>query len=87
MPTYEYKCSDCKYEFEEVQSINDDPITVCPKCKGKVSILISKTFAKVEYSDQREYYERVIKPDAHRIAERIKGGDEDAAADFFGEPE
>ncbi len=33
MPTYEYACDACKHEFEAVQSIKDDPITKCPKCK------------------------------------------------------
>jgi putative FmdB family regulatory protein len=41
MPTYEYICRDCGYEFEEFQSISADPITVCPKCKGKVERKIS----------------------------------------------
>jgi len=36
MPIYEYKCSECGYEFEEIQKFNDLPITVCPKCGGKV---------------------------------------------------
>jgi putative FmdB family regulatory protein len=33
MPTYEYACDACHHEFEVVQSIKDDPITQCPKCK------------------------------------------------------
>lgn len=33
MPTYEYFCTDCKFEFEEFQSIASEPIQVCPKCK------------------------------------------------------
>lgn len=33
MPTYEYGCKACGYRFEEFQSIVDDPVTVCPKCK------------------------------------------------------
>ncbi|MBC7174245.1 MAG: zinc ribbon domain-containing protein [Polyangiaceae bacterium] len=33
MPTYEYACDACQHEFELVQSIKDDPITQCPKCK------------------------------------------------------
>jgi len=35
MPTYEYGCKSCGYRFEEFQSIVDDPVTVCPKCKKK----------------------------------------------------
>lgn len=33
MPTYEYLCKDCKNEWEEEQSIKDEPLTTCPKCK------------------------------------------------------
>ena len=36
MPVYRYKCSDCGYEFSQYQSFDDKPITVCPKCGGKV---------------------------------------------------
>lgn len=37
MPTYDYICSDCGYEFEHFQSMSDEPIRVCPKCGGKVN--------------------------------------------------
>jgi putative FmdB family regulatory protein len=33
MPTYEYKCESCGYEFEQFQSITAKPIRKCPKCK------------------------------------------------------
>jgi putative FmdB family regulatory protein len=36
MPTYEYICQKCNYEFEEFQSIKAEPIKICPKCKGPV---------------------------------------------------
>jgi putative FmdB family regulatory protein len=32
MPTYEYKCQSCGYEFEQFQSITAKPIRRCPKC-------------------------------------------------------
>ncbi|MCX7983919.1 MAG: zinc ribbon domain-containing protein [Bacteroidetes bacterium] len=32
MPTYQYRCSQCNYEFEEFQSINDEPLVKCPSC-------------------------------------------------------
>jgi len=41
MPTYQYKCPECGYEFEEFQRMADPPIEVCPKCKGKTHRLIS----------------------------------------------
>ena len=34
MPTYEYACTSCGHEFELEQSIKDDPINECPKCKN-----------------------------------------------------
>jgi putative FmdB family regulatory protein len=41
MPTYQYRCPHCHYEFEEFQHITDDPITVCPKCKKDTHRIIS----------------------------------------------
>jgi len=32
MPTYEYVCTDCKNEWEEIQKISEEPIQACPKC-------------------------------------------------------
>ena len=32
MPTYEYKCANCGYHFEEFQSIVAEPIRICPRC-------------------------------------------------------
>ncbi len=40
MPTYEYRCDQCGFEFEEFQSMKDEPIEKCPKCGGKVQRLI-----------------------------------------------
>jgi putative FmdB family regulatory protein len=31
MPTYEYICTKCDHQFEKVQSIKDQALTVCPK--------------------------------------------------------
>ncbi len=41
MPTYDYLCESCQKRFEKLQSIQDDPIRVCPDCGGKVKRLIS----------------------------------------------
>ena len=49
MPTYEYLCEKCGYEFEKFQPISAKPLTICPKdlCaqkrwgKGKVRKLVS----------------------------------------------
>ena len=38
MPTYEYYCTACAFEFEEFQSIAAEAIKVCPKCKEQTVI-------------------------------------------------
>lgn len=44
MPTYEYACNSCRYEFEEEQSIKDEPLKNCPACKhDSLKRLISKS--------------------------------------------
>jgi putative FmdB family regulatory protein len=37
MPTYDYICESCGYEFERFQSITARPIRKCPKC-GKATL-------------------------------------------------
>lgn len=32
MPTYEYACPKCGHEFEQFQSMRDEPLKKCPKC-------------------------------------------------------
>ena len=32
MPTYQYQCKGCGHELEELQSISDPPLTLCPAC-------------------------------------------------------
>jgi len=42
MPTYEYGCTACGSEWEELQRITEPPIEVCPKCgKNAAHRLIS----------------------------------------------
>jgi len=35
MPTYDYQCQKCGFEFERVQRITEDPIKLCPECKSR----------------------------------------------------
>ena len=40
MPTYEYECRSCQHRFEKVQSMSEDPVSVCPTCGGSVRRVI-----------------------------------------------
>ncbi len=35
MPTYDYQCGKCDFEFEREQRITEDPIKTCPECKSR----------------------------------------------------
>ena len=41
MPTYQYKCPHCEHEFEEFQSITEDPVKKCPQCGKKPRRIIT----------------------------------------------
>jgi putative FmdB family regulatory protein len=36
VPTYQYACKDCGHAFEQFQSFNDDALSVCPQCEGRL---------------------------------------------------
>ena len=36
MPMYDYQCSECNHRFEIRQSFQDEPLTICPECTGRV---------------------------------------------------
>jgi putative FmdB family regulatory protein len=40
VPTYEYRCKQCSHQFEQLQSIKDEPLKTCPRCGGPVERLI-----------------------------------------------
>jgi len=84
MPIYEYKCNKCEKIIEKFQNINDEPLKQCIYCSGDLKKIISLNCVNIVRS-AKESLELDIKPEAKKIAEKINSGDENAAADFFGE--
>jgi putative FmdB family regulatory protein len=41
VPTYAYACTDCAHDFEVVQSFQDDSLTECPECEGRLRKVFS----------------------------------------------
>lgn len=41
MPTYQYACTECGHDFEQVQSFSDAALTECPQCGGKLRKIFS----------------------------------------------
>lgn len=38
MPIYEYQCSHCQHQFDELQKLQDAPISQCPQCHQATAI-------------------------------------------------
>jgi putative FmdB family regulatory protein len=43
MPIYEYVCEKCSSHHEVMQKVSDPPLKRCPKCKGRVEKILSRT--------------------------------------------
>jgi putative FmdB family regulatory protein len=41
MPTYQYECTSCGHQFEQIQSFSDEPIKNCPECNSEVKKIYS----------------------------------------------
>lgn len=41
MPTYSYACTECDNKFDMVQSFDEDSLTQCPSCQGRLRKLFN----------------------------------------------
>ena len=81
MPIYQYRCLDCKLQFELKQSFNDKPIADCPACHG----IARRIFSPVPIifngpgfyvTDSREEREKRASTEGLRKKGRDSGGKE-----------
>jgi putative FmdB family regulatory protein len=92
MPTYQYRCNECRHEFTEFQSITADPLSTCPECGGAVKRLISggagflfkgDGFYTTDY--RSENYKQAEKADRESSSSKADGGSKsDAGSDGGG---
>ena len=68
MPTYDYKCLSCNYEFEQFQLMTDKPLKKCPICGGKVERLIG-TGAAIIFKGSG-FYETDYRSESYKKAEK-----------------
>jgi len=40
MPIYEYECGSCHFRFDRKQRFDEEPVAMCPKCRGKARRVI-----------------------------------------------
>ncbi len=80
MPTYQYLCENCGYEFERFQSITARPLRKCPKCdKARLKRLIGtgagiifkgSGFYQTDY--RSENYKKAEKKEKESVTEKKK---------------
>ena len=73
MPTYDYECPKCGYEFEEFQGINDDPIRVCPECRSRRVKRKIGTGAGIIFKGSG-FYETDYRSDGYKKAAKAEKG-------------
>ena len=54
MPTYEYRCKECKQGLEIKQSLKDKPLIKCEECGGQ----LNKVFSPIGMSFQGKGFYR-----------------------------
>jgi putative FmdB family regulatory protein len=80
MPTYEYKCEACGFEFEKFQSIKSSPIRKCPHCgKNRVKRLIG-IGAGVIFKGGG-FYQTDYRSEAYKTAAKADTGDKPATTE------
>lgn len=73
MPTYQYQCAACKHDFEELQSMKDEPLTKCPKCKKKKLQRLIGTGAGLLFKGSG-FYITDYRSDSYKSAANAEGG-------------
>jgi putative FmdB family regulatory protein len=71
MPTYEYRCSACKHQFEELQSFSEAPLKKCPQCGKKKLERLFGTGAAVLFKGSG-FYQTDYRSDSYKSAAKAE---------------
>ena len=79
MPIYEYQCQDCGHEFEVMQRMYDDLLTICPACnKNALKKLISRVGFQLKGTGWYETdFKNKGKPNSESDKKQSEGGNKD----------
>jgi putative FmdB family regulatory protein len=67
MPTYEYHCDACDYNFDEFQSMSEAPLKKCPQCKKPKLRRVFGTGAAILFKGSG-FYETDYRSDSYKQA-------------------
>lgn len=76
MPTYEYHCDACEHNFDEFQSMSEEPLKKCPKCKKSKLRRVFGTGAAILFKGAG-FYETDYRSDSYKQAAKA---DKDASS-------
>ena len=76
MPTYEYQCDACEHNFDEFQSMSEEPLKKCPKCGKKKLRRVFGTGAAVIFKGSG-FYETDYRSESYKKAAKA---DQEAAS-------
>lgn len=71
MPTYEYECTKCDHRFEVFQSMKDEPLKRCPKCRCKIRKVLGSG-AGIIFKGSGFYQTDYRSKDYHEAAKKEK---------------
>lgn len=71
MPTYEYECTKCDHHFEVFQSMKDEPLKRCPKCRCKIRKVLGSG-AGIIFKGSGFYQTDYRSKDYHEAAKKEK---------------
>ena len=80
MPTYDYICENCGYEFEQFQVITAKPIRKCPRCSNISLKRLIGSGSGVIFKGEG-FYETDYRSESYKKAEKSEkgAGDTDTA--------
>jgi putative FmdB family regulatory protein len=71
MPTYEYVCEACGHQFDELQSMREEPLTKCPACGKKKLRRLFGTGAAVLFKGSG-FYETDYRSESYKKAAKAE---------------
>jgi putative FmdB family regulatory protein len=80
MPTYEYQCDACAHNFDEFQSMSEEPLKKCPKCGRKKLRRVFGTGAAILFKGSG-FYQTDYRSESYKSAAKA---DQEAASKAAG---
>lgn len=86
MPLFTYKCLDCEFLMEKFQHDGGEVLEIeCENCKSTNCEKLMPFAHNRVWLDSKELYNQKIAPDAKRIMDNMKKGNDSDFFDIYGD--